>query len=173
MKKFNKSIIVACILPLALGSTAVLAYNNSHYDGDGCGSYSSHSNGRHHSNSNYNNYQNNDKGWGTQNSNRNRHGSFSQLNLSVDQQNELDTLRNEFQQQMNEHSNELRSLRQQERYQLQQDKFDERATANLANQIADIQVQRKVAKAKYRNEMYNLLTPQQQQQMKNNRSYNY
>ncbi|UJF19416.1 Spy/CpxP family protein refolding chaperone [Vibrio sp. SS-MA-C1-2] len=181
MKKINKTLIAACILPIALGSTAVFAYNNSNHHNSNSGHSTNYSSdcGQSHDGYNHNghnkmsdNHNGHNKMSDSHKGNRSHNGLYGQLNLTAEQQGQMETIRNSYQQEMNQHRDALRSLRQNERDQIQQEQFDEQAVTDLANQIGAIQVERKVAKAKYRNEMFNLLTPEQQQQMKNSRGNN-
>lgn len=143
--KMSKRIAATVIaLPLMLGSVSAMAFGGKHHDGEGM---------------------------------RGDHGMMGkQLLRGVDltdaQKEEMQTLRAQNRDAMQANKGAFRAERMADRQQMQQlmlaENFDEAAVRALAEKMVDLQVERRVAKMKQQHAMFNILTPEQKAQVKEN-----
>ncbi|UJF17805.1 Spy/CpxP family protein refolding chaperone [Vibrio sp. SS-MA-C1-2] len=147
MKKLNKILLSTLVLPLALSSTSALA---DHHSGDqksyqGC----HHDGGQHH---------------------KFNKKTFKQLNLTDAQKVQMKELRKSFKEELKVAKKDNKAVRKADRQQLrtliEAKTFDQAAVTELMNKISHQQIDKKVAFAKLRHQMYNVLTPEQQASLK-------
>lgn len=143
--KMSKRIAATVIaLPLMLGSMSAMAFGGKHHDGEGM---------------------------------RGDHDMMGKqmlrgIDLTDEQKEELQSLREQNREAMKANKGAFHSEMMAERQQMQQlmlaDNFDEAAVRALAEKMVDQQVERRVAKMKQQHAMYNILTPEQKAQVKEN-----
>lgn len=140
MNMTKKMILAAVALPLALGSAGALAYGKGkHTEHQRCGLHS-------------------------------ERGIVSQLNLTTEQQSQLKVLREAHRQAMQDQRgrgsrDEMSTLREQERALMLSADFDRAAANDLAKQMVDKQVERRVNMLEKRHQMMSVLTDEQKTQL--------
>lgn len=136
MNMTKKMILAAVVLPLTLGTASAFAYG-------GKGKFNHHGM------------------CGMQN----ERAMARQLNLTPEQQNQLRNMRGQNRQAMQENrfglSDEVRTLRAQERALMLAPDFDQAAANELATQMVNSQVERRVKMMENRHKMMNILTDEQ------------
>ncbi|MDV2393238.1 CpxP family protein [Vibrio cholerae] len=137
MKLAKKMILAAAVLPLALGTTAALAYGGHGWDkeGDGhCGD-------------------------------RGERGIWKQLDLTAEQQAQLKEMREAGREEMRANRGQshdaMKALHAQERTLVLAADFDQAAAENLAKQMVDQQVTHRVKMMEKRHQMMSILTAEQ------------
>lgn len=137
MNSFKKTLVMAIALPLALGSASALAYGGgkSHHGGKG--------------------------GCGMMDGGKKM---FRALDLTSEQKTQMKELRESHREQR-QANDDVREARKASHQQMQQlllaENFDEAAIRQLAQQMSEQQLDRRVAMLKNRHEMLNILTPEQ------------
>ncbi len=109
--------------------------------------------------------------WGNGNNNAQSGAMWSQLNLSVEQQQKIQALQIQQQKmQMNQQDiNAWQAHHQQVQALIASDKFDGKAANKLAREFQNGRINRMVGAWKMQNEFYNVLTPEQKQVWKTRR----
>lgn len=142
MNMTKKMILAAVALPLALGSASVLAYGkgkHTEHQQQRCGLHS-------------------------------EKGIVNQLNLTTEQQSQLKALREARRQTMQDQRgrgsrDEMSALRDQERALVLSADFDRAAANDLAKQMVDKQVERRINMLEKRHQMMSILTDEQKTQL--------
>lgn len=143
MMNMTKTMILAAVaLPLAIGSASVLAYGkgkHTEHQQQRCGLHG-------------------------------ERGIVSQLNLTTEQQSQLKVLREEHRQAMQDQRgrgsrDEMSTLREQERALVLSADFDRAAANELAKQMVDKQVERRINMLEKRHQMMSILTDEQKTQL--------
>lgn len=143
MMNMTKTMILAAVaLPLAIGSASVLAYGkgkHAEHQQQRCGLHS-------------------------------EKGIVSQLNLTTEQQSQLKALREEHRQAMQDQRgrgsrDEMSTFREQERALMLSADFDRAAANELAKQMVDKQVERRINMLEKRHQMMSILTNEQKTQL--------
>ncbi|SUP46882.1 repressor CpxP [Vibrio furnissii] len=140
MKMAKKLMLTAVVLPMVLGSASVLAAGgkNKGPDDEMCGP-------------------------------RGERGIFKQLNLSAEQQAQLRQMREDGRAQMQQKrqagpSEQMKAMRDKERALMLAPNFDKAQATELAKQMVDMQVERRVQMMEKRHHMLSVLTPAQKAQ---------
>lgn len=143
MMNMTKTMILAAVaLPLAIGSASVLAYGkgkHTEHQQQRCGLHS-------------------------------EKGIVNQLNLTTEQQSQLKALREAHRQTMQDQRgrgsrDEMSALRDQERALVLSADFDRAAANDLAKQMVDKQVERRINMLEKRHQMMSILTDEQKTQL--------
>lgn len=143
MMNMTKTMILAAVaLPLAIGSASVLAYGkgkHAEHQQQRCGLHS-------------------------------EKGIVNQLNLTTEQQNQLKALREAHRQTMQDQRgrgsrDDMSALRDQERALVLSADFDRAAANDLAKQMVDKQVERRINMLEKRHQMMSILTDEQKTQL--------
>ncbi|MGF1835257.1 CpxP family protein [Photobacterium sanguinicancri] len=136
MKSIKKTLVMAIVLPLALGSASAMAYGGGkgHHEGKG--------------------------GCGMDGGKK----MFRELDLTSEQKTQMKTLRESHREQR--HANtDTRDVRKASHQQMQQllleDSFNEAEVRQLAQQMSEQQLDHRVAMLKNRHDMLNILTAEQ------------
>lgn len=141
-KTMKRSVAIVLAMPLMLGSVYAMADNHKghHGDRDDCGGP------------------------------RADHGIFRSLDLTDAQKEKMRSLRESNRDTMREQMMQGREAMQANHDKMQAlmlaDNFDENAVRELAKQMSDQQIDRRVAMMKKRHDMLNILTPEQKTQYK-------
>ncbi|MBY7997128.1 CpxP family protein [Vibrio fluvialis] len=143
MKTAKKLMLAAVVLPIVLGSASALAAGgkNKGPDGEMCGPDG-------------------------------ERGIFKQLNLTAEQHAKLRQMREEGREQMQQKrqagpSEQMKAMRDKERALMLAPNFDKAQATELAKQMVDMQVERRVQMMEKRHQMLNVLTPEQKTQFQN------
>lgn len=144
MTTFKKTLLMAIALPLALGSASVLAFGGDHNGGG------------HHGG-----YHGGKGGCGMQDGRK----AFRELDLTDTQKQQMKEMRQANREAMKgnfaEKHADMQANHQKMQSLLLAADFDESAVRELAQQMSEQQVERRVAMMKQRHEMLNILTPEQ------------
>ncbi|MCG3729621.1 CpxP family protein [Vibrio cincinnatiensis] len=141
MNMTKKMVLAAVVLPLTLGSASVFAYGGKgkpNHDGM-CGMH-------------------------------NERAMTRELKLTPEQQSQMKALREQNRQTMQEKRksgprDEMRSIREQERNLMLAPDFDQAAATELAKQMVDMHVERRVEMMKNRHQMMSILTDEQKEKL--------
>lgn len=141
MNMTRKMVLAAAVFPLVFGTASAFAYGGKgkpNHDGM-CGMHNDRAMAR-------------------------------ELKLTPEQQEQMKTLRDQHRQAMQEKRksgprDDMRSLRDQERNLMLAPDFDQAAATELAKQLVDMQVERRVEMMKHRHQMMNILTDDQKEQL--------
>ncbi|MEZ8141265.1 CpxP family protein [Enterovibrio sp. FF113] len=144
--KLSKRIVATIIaLPLMMGSMSVMAAGGKHNDGEGMHGGKSMMGGKH---------------------------LLRGIDLTDAQKEELKTLREQNRDAMKANKGAMKAGMMAERQEMQSlllaDNFDEAQVRELAQKMADQQVERRVSMMKRQHEMLNILTPEQKTEVKAN-----
>lgn len=146
MTRFKKTMVMAIVLPMVLGSASVLAY------GGGGGKH----NGGYHG------------GKGMCGNGPEGRQIFRELDLTAEQQQQMKEQRQANRQAMQDYASAHRAVMRANHLQMQElllaKDFDEAAVRELASKMSEQQVEHRVAMLKKRHEMLNILTPEQKKQ---------